>query len=157
VLWGLAAALTYAGVVLSLRNLRDFDPAWLAALNHLVTALCLAPFAWTGAPAPQGVQWVLLACFGVFQMGVPYLLFTRGLKTISGHEATAIGMIEPLLVPLWVYLAWGERPAWWTAAGGALILVGLAVRFVELRRRADRYAQLAVPNPTPVEEGATGG
>ena len=34
VLWGLASGVTYAGVVLSLRQLREMDSAWLAALNH---------------------------------------------------------------------------------------------------------------------------
>jgi len=32
VLWGLASGLSYAGVVLSLRQLRAMDSAWLAAL-----------------------------------------------------------------------------------------------------------------------------
>jgi drug/metabolite transporter (DMT)-like permease len=136
VIWGLVSACTYAGVVLALRHLRDFDSAWLAALNHLVTAICLAPFA-LGSEVPfphTSTQWGLLATFGILQMGIPYILFARGLRTIPGHEATAIGMVEPLLVPLWVYLAWSEVPAWWTLAGGGLILLGLLVRFVEVRR-----------------------
>jgi drug/metabolite transporter (DMT)-like permease len=52
------------------------------------------------------------------------------LQRIPGHEATGIGLIEPLLVPLWVYLAWGDRPAWWTLVGGALILIGLSIRYL---------------------------
>jgi drug/metabolite transporter, DME family len=129
--WGLAAGITYAGVVLALRHLRDYDPVWLAALNHLVTLIVLAPFAVGGAYIPSGIQWLLLAGLGILQMGLPYVLFAHGLKRIAGHEATGIGLIEPLLVPLWVYLAWGDKPAWWTLAGGALILVGLAIRFIE--------------------------
>ncbi|MFV0446458.1 MAG: DMT family transporter [Planctomycetaceae bacterium] len=128
--WGLMSAFAYAGVVLSLRNLREFDSAWLAALNHAGTVLFLSPFAGPGAPWPAGIQWGLLAAFGIVQMGVPYVLFARGLRHISGHEATAIGMVEPLLVPVWVWLAWSERPDWWTLVGGAFILTGLCLRFV---------------------------
>jgi len=142
VAWGLASGAAFAGVALSLRQLRDHDSAWLAALNHLVTLACLAPIMITQAPVPSGVQWALLAGLGIVQMGLPYVLFGRSLKNIPGHEATAIGMIEPLLVPAWVYLAWGERPAWWTFLGGGLILVGLAVRFLE---RSPRTAQPPVP------------
>jgi drug/metabolite transporter (DMT)-like permease len=34
------------------------------------------------------------------------------------------------LLPLWVYLAWGEAPAPWTLIGGGLILLGLVLRYV---------------------------
>lgn len=132
VAWGLVAGVAYAGVVLTLRHLRTHDPVWLAALNHTVTAALLAPFAFAeGAPFPAGIQWLLLVAFGIFQMSLPYVLFTRGLKTVSAHEATGLGLIEPILVPLWTYLVWHERCAWWTIAGGALILVGLAIRYFD--------------------------
>jgi drug/metabolite transporter (DMT)-like permease len=147
VAWGLASGVFYAGVVLSLRNLRAQESAWLAALNHLVTALVLAPIAleryWSpssGAPLPTGIQWPLLAAFGIFQMGLPYVLFTRGLRSIPGHEATGIGLMEPILVPVWVWLAWGDKPAWWTLVGGGLILVGLAIRYV-------RFGPTSIPQP----------
>jgi drug/metabolite transporter (DMT)-like permease len=129
VLWGLASGVFYAGVVLSLRQLRHMESAWLVALNHLVTAIVLAPLAFSTDHFPTGVQWLLLGGLGILQMALPYVLFARGLKTIPGHEATGIGLIEPLLVPLWVYLAWGDEPAWWTLVGGGLILSGLVIRY----------------------------
>ena len=135
VAWGLASGVFYAGVVLSLRQLRDLDAVWLAALNHLVTAAILAPFAIGGTHFPSGTQWLLLAGLGVFQMGLPYILFGRALKHVPGHEAAGIAILEPILVPLWVYLAWGDRPAWWTIVGAGLILVGLAIRYFEPQSR----------------------
>ena len=136
VIWGLASSFFYAGVVLSLRRLRGFDAIWLAALNHLVTALALAPFALVGTQYPSGTQWVFLAGLGIFQMAIPYVLFAHSLKRIAGHEATGIGLVEPLLLPTWAYLAWGDRPARWTLIGGAFILAGLAIRYIEpLRHR----------------------
>jgi DME family drug/metabolite transporter len=130
VVWGLLSGVFYAGVVLALRHLRDYDAVWLAALNHLVTLIVLAPLA-VGQYTPTGIQWLFLAGLGIVQMGLPYVLFAHGLKRIAGHEATSIGLLEPLLVPVWVYLAWGDLPAWWTFVGGTLILVGLAIRFLE--------------------------
>lgn len=140
VLYGLASGVTYAGVVLSLRLLRDFESAWLIALNHLVTAIALAPLALqplfdgaTMVPWPEGRQWLMLAGFGIFQMGLPYFLFANSLKKIPGHEASGIGLVEPLLVPVWVCLAWGWEehfPKWWTIVGGGLIFAGLVVRYL---------------------------
>lgn len=131
VLWGLASGVFYAGVVLSLRMLRQYDSAWLVAVNHLATAVLMS---WNlqSMPAwPSAIQWTLLAGFGMAQMGLPYLLFARGLRSLPGHQAAGIGLLEPILVPVWVLAAWGERPAWWTIAGGGLILAGLATRYLD--------------------------
>jgi len=139
VAYGLLAGVTYAGVVLSLRWLRDEDPAWLIAVNHGVTALLLLPYVVYLGIWPSGQQTLFLSAFGVFQMGVPYWFFARGVRAIPGHEAAGIVLLEPLLVPLWVYWAWHneptyQSPAWWTLAGGTLILTGLVLRYAKQRR-----------------------
>jgi DME family drug/metabolite transporter len=133
VFWGLASGVFYAGVVLSLRQLRTMESAWIIAINHLATAIVLTPLALDNKYFPAGIQWPLLAGLGIVQMGLPYVLFARGLKQISGHEATGIGLLEPLLVPVWVYLAWGDKPAWWTLVGGCFILLGLIVKYAAPR------------------------
>lgn len=130
VVWAVASSFFYAGVVLALRQLRGQDAVWLAALNHLVTAVVVAPFALKTGEFPSGMQWAFLAALGFFQMALPYVLFAISLKKIPGHEATAIGLIEPILNPVWVVLAWGNAPAWWTLLGGGFILVGLATRYL---------------------------
>ena len=145
VVFGLAAGVFYAGVVLSLRQLRDLESAWIVALNHLVTAVVLSPylFDWSaGMPTlnqfwPSGKQWLLLAGFGIVQMGLPYVLFARSVKSISAHEASGIGLVEPILVPLWVWLAYRDLPAWWTMVGGGLIFAGLLVRYVGPAEKTD--------------------
>ena len=62
-------------------------------------------------------------------MGLPYVFFARGLKSVTSQEATGIGLLEPLLLPVWVYLAWSETPAPWTLVGGGLILASLVLRY----------------------------
>jgi drug/metabolite transporter, DME family len=127
-------------VVLMLRLLRSYEAAWLIALNHIGTALLLGPYvAWHGV-WPVGQQWLLLAAFGILQMGIPYVLFARGLQHITGHEAAGIGLLEPVLVPVWVYVAWHAAenytaPRWWTMVGGGLILAGLLLRYVRAPQR----------------------
>lgn len=129
---GLASGVLYACVVVSLRYLRDVDSAWLVVVNHLVAAAVLAPIAVYLALWPTPWQFAILACFGCLQMAVPYWLFSRGLRYVSSHEAAGIGLVEPLLVPVWAFIARREVPAWWTIAGGALILVGLVWRYARV-------------------------
>lgn len=144
VLWGLLSGVLYAGVILMLRLLRSQDSAWLSALNHTVTVIALAPFAWSFDQAPNSTQFLLLAGFGIFQMGLPYFLFARGLRTLPSHEASLIGLVEPVLVPIWAYCVWDEAPQWWTLAGAGLILLGLSLRF--LPRREAREEIPSKPN-----------
>jgi len=144
VIYGLLSGLFYAAVVVSLRQLRDYESVFLVAINHVFTAIVLAPYAWyqsaTNDVWPSGMQWWFLAGFGILQMGLPYLLFARGLRHVSGHEASGITLLEPVLVPLWVFVAWHSSPTyqpprWWTMVGGALIFTGLVVRYARAPRR----------------------
>jgi drug/metabolite transporter (DMT)-like permease len=130
VILGLLSGFSYSGVVMSLRSLRQHDAVWIVVVCHLAAAAALAPFVAGIGVWPSGSQLLVLACFGLFQMALPYVLFARGLRTITSQEATGIGLLEPILLPLWVFLAWGEEPAISTLVGGGLILAGLAMRYL---------------------------
>jgi drug/metabolite transporter (DMT)-like permease len=130
VFMGLLSGVCYAGVVLLMRRLREEDSAWIVAFNHAVAAAVLLPWVLLIAKWPTLTQIVVIALFGTFQMAIPYLLLIRGLRAINSQEAVALGLIEPVLNPVWVYLAWGEEPSWWTLIGAGLILLGLTLRYV---------------------------
>lgn len=137
---GLVSGFSYACVVLSLRALRGLDTVWIVALAHLVTAAVIFPYVAYLDIWPTTGQLPVLAGFGLLQMALPYVFFARGLRAITSQEATVIGLLEPILLPVWVYLAWGEVPAAWTVVGGGLILAGLILRYgvplLRNRRRA---------------------
>ncbi len=140
VLCGLVSGLTYAGVVISLRALREVDSVWIVSLALLVTAACAFPYVVYIGVWPTAAQYPVLAGFGMLQMAVPYVLFARGLRSITSQEATVIGLLEPILLPVWVYLAWGETPAVWTVVGGGMILAGLLLQYAAPRMRRARIA-----------------
>lgn len=140
IVMALVSGITYAGVVLCLRNLRGHDSAWLIFFNHLMTGIVFLPFVLISGTVPEGKEWFFLAGFGMFQMGLPYLLFARGVKLIPGHRASMIVLIEPVILPLWVWIFWRtaddyQPPALMTLVGGALILTGLSARFLFRSRR----------------------
>ena len=141
VLMGLLSGVTYAVVVLSIRRLRDMDSQWLVSLNLLVTAAILAPIALgafgSGAAQkqPSGWEYLGLALFGLLQMGGPYVLFAKGLQRITSLQASSIVLIEPILVPVWVYFVRGDVPRPWTFVGAALILTGLVLQLRAAQRQ----------------------
>lgn len=127
---GVLGGVTYAGVLSMMQKVSDLDTSWVVALNHAVAALVLVPWLIMSGIWPSGaVQWLVLAAFGAFQIGIPYCLVVRGMRHISAQEAVAIGLIEPVVMPIWVYLAWGVGTPWWTVVGAAMILAGLVLRY----------------------------
>jgi drug/metabolite transporter (DMT)-like permease len=135
---GLASGVAYGGVVFFMGRLNAENASWLVALNHAVAAAAMFPLVLYYGLWPSPVQLLVLAAFGVLQMALPYLLLIRGLRSIRAQEAVSIGLIEPVLMPLWTFLIWGVAAAWWTILGGALILTGLLFRYLllDLRQRA---------------------
>lgn len=132
-LLALGSGMTYAGVVVGLRALRDQDAAWLVFCNNLVAGLVLLPWALTVDVSLDGVQWTVIAALGVLQMGVPYLLFARGIRHVKASEAVLLTLIEAVLNPIWVWLLLGEVAPLSTWIGGTLILAGLVIRYTVFR------------------------
>jgi len=130
VLSGVLSGVFYAGVVVTLRQLRGENAVWLTAVNHAAAAILLVPVVLRLGVAPDAKQLLWLAAFGGLQMAAPYILLSRGLRVVSSQEAVAIALTEPILSPVWAFLVWGERPAWWTLCGAGLILTGLFLRYV---------------------------
>jgi len=135
IVWGVIGGISFAGVILSMRTLRDLDSLWMVTWCMLTTAVALGPYVvWTNQ-WPSTPQWMPLVLFGVAQLGVGYVLFAMGVRSISGHEASGILLLEPILVPIWVFVAWRNSPGYtppaiWTIVGGGFILVGLLIRYV---------------------------
>ncbi len=132
VVLGLLSGLFYAGVVLCLRRLREYDELWLTFVNHAVaggvTFLLLLFFPRLG-PAFVEVRAVPgLFVFGAVQMAFPYVLFSRGVKFVTPQEAGVLSLLEPVLNPILAFAAVGEVPARSTVIGGALILSGVFLR-----------------------------
>ena len=134
VLAGLLSGLSYACVIVFMRALRTENPFWLGALCQVSAAAMLLPWVIWIDVWPSLTQLAVLAGFGTLQMAIPYVLILKGLQAVSSQETVAIGLVEPVLLPVWVYLAWGETPATWTSAGGVLILTGLVLRYFVLNR-----------------------
>lgn len=140
---GLCSGFAYAGVVVTLRVLRDESTIWLVSLNHVVAGLLLLPWALAQDVSLTALQWLLIAMLGMGQMALPYLLFARGVRGVTAQEAALIPLIEPLLNPFWVWLFWREPVPGSTWIGGSMILGGLLIRYLLFPRDAAKPVESA--------------
>jgi drug/metabolite transporter (DMT)-like permease len=86
-----------------------------------VAAAVVLPL-WPTGPGPRPLDLALLAYLGVFQLGLAYLCFARGIAHVPALEASLLVLLEPVLNPIWTYLVVGERPGPWALVGGAVVL-----------------------------------
>jgi len=65
---------------------------------------------------------LVLFLFGLTTIGLAFVLFMEGAKFIPSAEAGLISLLDVVLAPIWVFLAFGENPGGPTIAGGAIVL-----------------------------------
>lgn len=125
---GLASGLSFGLLILLQRRYCHKDPYWVLGGSNLVVALLLLP--WLG-PEPRAAERevLLMILMGVVQLGIPYLLFFMALQRVPAGEAALITLLEPLLNPIWVAVFVGELPSSSTKIGGAIVLLGVVLRY----------------------------
>jgi len=101
---------------------------WLemAVINAFAAALC-AVACWPLMPAgiPDLSHLLILALFGMTTTAFAYLLFLTGGRHIPSGEAGFIGLLDVVLGPFWVWLAFGEQPGQAAFVGGSLVLASV--------------------------------
>lgn len=125
----LLSGILFAAYMINLRRTQEVQPIYLTWVNNAFCAAVLF-FLVRSELALTGSELGILAVMGVVQLGLPYFLFSKGLQSVSLQEASLIALIEPVLNPIWVALAVGEIPSSATLIGSAMIVVGLALRYL---------------------------
>ena len=117
---GVSWALTIMGLRALGRDGADWSPAAAVWGNVIACLICL-PVA-LPVESSRPVDWLVIAYLGIFQIALAYVFLIRGLSQVTALQAALLLLLEPVLNPIWAWLAHGERPGAWSIAGGALIL-----------------------------------
>ncbi len=95
-----------------------------AVCTGTLMATCVAA-AMTPAFAVSPVDLGLLFMFGAFNLGLGMAFFVTGAPLLPSAIAALIGIAEPVLGPLWVWLIHNEIPSKSTLIGGAVVFFAL--------------------------------
>ena len=122
--WGnmaaVASGFAFAWVFLLFRRQKEETPYGSLFLGNVLAGVICLPFMFQGSPGVKGLVGLLL--LGIVQLGVAYSLYSVASRHITAIDAALILLLEPLLNPVWTYLAIGEVPGKWAMVGGAIIL-----------------------------------
>jgi O-acetylserine/cysteine efflux transporter len=118
------------------RLLAGRDPVAVTAVQFLAAALATLPIAAVteGVPTPAGGAGALLATVGLALVGTlaPFTLFAYGQVRVAAELAGAFVNLEPLVGAAAGAVVFGDPVAMAQAAGGAAILIGIALSSLPL-------------------------
>jgi len=99
------------------------NPVITVIYGNFLLAILTLPSGIAAFPTMTLMDVAAVGFLGIFQIGISYILFIKGVKGGTRPlDASIIGFIEPLLNPVWVFLFVGERPSNWAILGGAIII-----------------------------------
>ena len=143
-LTALASGVAFAAMTLLLRKQKDTSAVESIFLGNLLAGAAGLPFILRSGVLPNAGSWVALGLLGIVQLGLSYLLYSRAIRHVTAMEAVLIPVIEPILNPVWVLLALGERPGPLPLVGGVIVLTAATLRALHSLR-----AVPAAPLPPP--------
>jgi drug/metabolite transporter (DMT)-like permease len=128
---GLACLMLIAisAMTVAIRKHRETSMVAAAAMSNFLGAALSIPFA-EGIASVTAVDIVVFAMFGFFQVAMGLTFFALGSRLLPSGQASLIATLETPLMPFWVWLAFGEIPAFRALVGGALVMAAVVADIV---------------------------
>ena len=127
-LLAILSGMAMAAMMLSMRKQKDSTPANTILLGNFIGFFIGLPFLFKESFEIQNIGFILF--LGVFQIGLSFVLYSIAIKHINVLEANLIVTIEPILNPVWVFLALGERPGQMALVGCLLVIGAVSYRAI---------------------------
>jgi DME family drug/metabolite transporter len=144
-LLALGSGFCFACYFLLLRHTkaRAVNRASSVIYGNLLLVIIAAPAALKVLPHISKFDAAGIVYLGVVQIGVAYTLFTLAMaRGVRSLDAGIVGYVEPVLNPIWVFLAIGERPSSWAILGGAIIVAAVICHMLVDARSGRRTVDL---------------
>jgi len=139
ILFGLAAAVFYATVVLFNKFIKNVTGLQRTFLQFLSAIVVLLPYVLlTGGVtlgALDGIGWVNLLIVGLLHTGVTYCLYFSSLGELPGQSAAILSYIDPLVAVLVSVTLLGEPMTLLQIVGGILILCFTLWHEIQIKKK----------------------
>jgi drug/metabolite transporter (DMT)-like permease len=138
VLFGLAAAAMYAGVMMLNKTFRHISVTDRSVGQLFFAGLCLAPYVLltqslpTQVPSALEIGTLLVVC--LLHTGVAYYMYFGGLARLPAQKAALLSYLDPAVAVLLSAAVLGESLTWQTALGAVMILGATIVSEVQFRK-----------------------
>lgn len=128
-LLGDATALAMTGLfailIVVARRDHSIDMTVVNAHSATLVALLAIPLAGRSLVAVSPADLALLGLFGATTTALAFALFLFGARHVPPAESALILLLDNSLSPVWVWLAFGERPGAAALAGGGIVFLAV--------------------------------
>lgn len=146
----LLAGMFMAGMFMAVGNLEGDARFSAITIGQAVTFLVGLPFVLATRPVITPVTLGSILVLGVFQLGISYILYVHASKECPPLACCLLGVLEPLLNPVWVMIFDGEKPGIYALIGAIIVIttVTLWSAFGDRREEAGKSGHSAeAPSP----------
>lgn len=126
--YAILSGIALAWMVLFLRKQKDGSPLETILLGSLIISATGLPSLLRSSPTPS--DWAIILYMGIFQLGIPFLIYGILIKYLEAVEATLVQTLEPILNPLWVLFFYGEVPSQLAILGGVIVVSAVTFRVI---------------------------
>lgn len=106
-------------------------------LAQVFVFLAGLPFIITTQPQLSGLPLLYIIILGVFQIGLPYILYAKSTEHCPPLACCLLGAAEPLLNPLWVFIFNGEKPGVFAFIGGIAVIITVTL-WCAIKEKAEK-------------------
>lgn len=130
----LGVAIAFGANIVVVRAARSVDLVPSTVLAGVFAMAATLPLASLAVPSAGDLG--LLAAMGALQLGLGLFLFMRGARHLTAAQVGLLSLLEVILAPIWVWLAFAEVPAPLSLVGGGVVLSALVVHSALSLRRS---------------------
>lgn len=94
---------------------------------HILTAVAGIPIGAAATHSFTSSELWFIIILGIFQLGIPYILYAIAAKDCPPLACSLIGMLEPLLNPVWFFLFDGETPGFFAFVGAVIVIAAVTI------------------------------
>jgi drug/metabolite transporter (DMT)-like permease len=88
----------------------------------------------------EGTVWAILVC-ALLILPLSFFALNEASRHTAAANVSLLLLLETVLAPVWVWLGTGEAPSRRMMAGGAVVVVTLAIYVLDTRRTQSRASR----------------
>lgn len=138
---GLFSAVTLALMYTSLVNCTEEERMNGIFWGNAFTALVGMPFMLFTENVITPISIIFIIILGVFQLGIPYILLVQASRKCPPLTCSLLGMLEPLLNPVWVFIFDGEKPGIMSLIGAAIVIITITAWCIAKEKIKNRVTE----------------